>query len=313
MPKDYSPGEKFIDACCSGDLAAARKLLDKGVDVNYTDKDGSTALMWASVMGHVEVVKLLLDRGALIDLQNNYGSSALMYASHNGIVDCVRLLLDKGADMSLKAKDDMTAKDKAESNGHVAIVQVLDEVCMLKIVKPHLTCQLITKHETKKNSTPQTQALTEVALSQAQVVGELVMEPLNKALQEENGRLKTEIEVLKERELSKTKEMLLKQGLVDEYKTRATNVEEENQRGKDEIQRGKEEIQRGKEENQRFRDELSSLKEKEIALRVENEFLKRREEEFRVERTADRALIQTMISSLITGTDDRKRKRNDDE
>jgi hypothetical protein len=46
----------------------------------------------------------------------------------------------------------------------------------------------------------------------------------------------------------------------------------------------------------------------------ENEFLKRREEELRLERTADRAIFQTMISSLMmNGIEDRKRKRNEDD
>ena len=60
------------------------------------------------------------------------------------------------------------------------------------------------------------------------------MEPLDKALQEENGRLKTEIEVLKERELSKNKEMLLKQELVDDFKAKSKSLEEEIQKVKDE-------------------------------------------------------------------------------
>jgi hypothetical protein len=160
---------------------------------------------------------------------------------------------------------------------------------------------LFTKHEAKNQNT-QAQQLTEVELPQAQVLGELVLEPLNKALQEENGRLKTEIEVLKERESSKNKEMLLKQELVDEFRARSKSVEEENKRSKDEIQRSKEEIQR-------CRDDVSSLKEKEAAMRVEieylkrrdeqlrleNEYLKRREEEMRAERTAERAMFQAII------------------
>jgi hypothetical protein len=154
---------------------------------------------------------------------------------------------------------------------------------------PQLTCRLITKHEAKKNSTQQTQVLPQLVLPQAQVLGELVLEPINKALQEENGRLKTEVEVLKERELSKNKEILLKQELVDEYKARSKSVEEENRR---------------------LKEEVSSLKEKEIRLTVENEFHKRREEELRLERNE---VFQTMISSLMNGLEDRKRKRNDDE
>jgi predicted RNase H-like nuclease (RuvC/YqgF family) len=149
---------------------------------------------------------------------------------------------------------------------------------------------LFTKHKVNKNSTQQTQVLPELVLPQAQVLGELVLEPINKALQEENGRLKTEVEVLKERESSKNKEILLKQELVDEYKARSKSVEEENQR---------------------LKEEVSSLKEKEIRLTVENEFHKRREEELRLLERNE--VFQTMISSLMNGLEDLKRKTNDDE
>jgi hypothetical protein len=140
-------------------------------------------------------------------------------------------------------------------------------------------------------------------LPQAQVLGELVMEPINKALQEENGRLKAEIGILKEREICK-------QELMDEYKK---NVEEENRRAKAENQRDKEENQQLRDEALRCRDEVSSLKQKEAAMKVEIEYLKRREEESRLERTADRTMLQSMISNLMNGAEDRKRKRNDEE
>jgi predicted nuclease with TOPRIM domain len=172
-----------------------------------------------------------------------------------------------------------------------------------------LTFLLFTKYEAKKNTTthvqaipnlvlPQTQVLNEVTLPQAQVLGELVLEPINKALQEENGRLKTEIGILKEREICK-------QELMDEYKARAKNLEEENLRAKEENQRGKDEIQR-------FRDELSSVKEKEARLTVEVEYLKRRDEGLRAERNAERVMFQSMMSNLMNGIEDRKRNRNDD-
>ena len=55
-------------------------------------------------------------------------------------------------------------------------------------------------------------------------------------------------------------------------------------------------------------------------LRLENEYLKRKEEEWRLERntdraerTAERTMFQAMISNLMNGTEDRKRKRNDNE
>jgi hypothetical protein len=107
--------------------------LDDGVDVNWKDEEGFTALIWACVYGHVEVVKLLLDRGALIDLLPNGGGTALMNASYDGKIECVRLLLERGADMSLKDNTGKTAKDDAVKQGYDDIVQLLNEVCMLQI------------------------------------------------------------------------------------------------------------------------------------------------------------------------------------
>jgi hypothetical protein len=147
-------------------------------------------------------------------------------------------------------------------------------------------------------------------------LGELVLEPLNKALQEENGRFKTKNEVLTDREMRKQESM-------DEYKAKVKSVEEESRRDKNKIQRDK--------------DEITSLKEKEIRLTVENEFLKRREEELRRREEelgrreeelgrrekelrrreeglySDRTILQTMMSSQNNGIEDRKRKRNEDD
>jgi hypothetical protein len=140
MPKcsSSSPsGQQLIDSCKSGNnLAAVQKLLDDGVDVNWKDNIGSTALCWASVEGRVEIIKLLLDRGAQIDIQNIVGWTALMIAVWNGKVECVRLLQERGADMSLKCKSGKTARDQAVERGHVEIVLLLDEVSMLQTQDP---------------------------------------------------------------------------------------------------------------------------------------------------------------------------------
>ena len=136
MPKgsssSSSPGQQLHTACRSGGIAAVRKLLDEGTDVNWKDKKGMTAFIYASAHGHVEVVKLLLDRGALIDLQNNVGGTALSNACFYGKIDCVRLLLERGADMFMTGKSGKTAKDWAEEQEHADIVQLLDEVCMFQ-------------------------------------------------------------------------------------------------------------------------------------------------------------------------------------
>ena len=64
------------------------------------------------------------------------------------------------------------------------------------------------------------------------------MEPINKALQEGDGKLKIENEILKDiREMSKGQEIHLKQELADEFKEKLRSVEELNQKAIEEIQR----------------------------------------------------------------------------
>ena len=98
------------------------------------------------------------------------------------------------------------------------------------------TCLILNKIEAKKISKPQTQVLP---LPQTQVVLRgLILEPINKALQEGDGKLKIENEILKDiREMSKGQEIHLKQELADEFKEKLRSVEELNQKAIEEIQR----------------------------------------------------------------------------
>ena len=86
-----------------------------------------TALMWASVEGHTEVVRLLLDRGAMIDEMDHYeeGWTALMKASWEGNTEMVQLLLDKAASLEKKDFDGMNALMLASKEGHTELVQLL--------------------------------------------------------------------------------------------------------------------------------------------------------------------------------------------
>ena len=58
--------------------------------------DDSTAIMRASIEGHVEIVRLLLQAAADINLGNE-GCTAFDLANQNGHIEIARLLSEAGA------------------------------------------------------------------------------------------------------------------------------------------------------------------------------------------------------------------------
>ena len=79
-----------------GDTIALRKLLDKGLDPNRSNKDSWTLLMLAAFEGNTQLGELLISRGADVNKWNFFGT-ALLCAAHKGHLSFVDLLLKNGA------------------------------------------------------------------------------------------------------------------------------------------------------------------------------------------------------------------------
>jgi ankyrin repeat protein len=78
-------------ACLQGQLAAVKNLVeDVHIDINYLDRTGSTALMYAAYSGFEDIVRYLVEHGANISIKNLKGGTAIRYAAyagHRSIVD----------------------------------------------------------------------------------------------------------------------------------------------------------------------------------------------------------------------------------
>lgn len=105
--KDESP---LMLASLRGQLDLARKLIERGADVN---KPGWAPLHYAATNGHLEIMDLLLENHAYIDAESPNGTTPLMMAALYGTTPAVKLLLDAGADPTLRNQLGMTAVDFA--------------------------------------------------------------------------------------------------------------------------------------------------------------------------------------------------------
>ena len=119
------PAKDLFDAASRGDMAAAQALLHRGANVN-AKKNGNTALMLASIKGHLDVVRALLDKGAEVNARSaEYGMTALMLASDAGHLYVVQALLDKGAEVNAKDNRGGTALMIASFKGNLDVVRAL--------------------------------------------------------------------------------------------------------------------------------------------------------------------------------------------
>lgn len=86
--------DEIHEAAEKGNIARVKYLLDTGTDVNVKTNEGCTALMYAVLYGHTEIVKLFLQQPNIdVDSKNDYQFSALMYAERECDIEIVQLLL----------------------------------------------------------------------------------------------------------------------------------------------------------------------------------------------------------------------------
>ncbi|KAK4043531.1 Glycerophosphoryl diester phosphodiesterase family-domain-containing protein [Parachaetomium inaequale] len=105
-------------------------LVEAGVDINWQDKDGETALHIAARFGHDECVRVLLkgsaEQKANLELvENSFAWTPLHIAAVDGHLSVAQLLVDAGADVDRVDSSGWSAKEHAALRGHLPIARLL--------------------------------------------------------------------------------------------------------------------------------------------------------------------------------------------
>ena len=115
----------LVEAVRAADTAAVRALLDRQVDVNAPEVDGTTALHWAAYRGELDLARLLLRAGANADAPNRYAVTPLALACGRGNAPIVEALLNAGADANTTLPEGETVLMAAARSGNVDVLRLL--------------------------------------------------------------------------------------------------------------------------------------------------------------------------------------------
>lgn len=106
------PSPPLIDAIRKVDSIRFEQSLADGADVNETDAEfGVRPLTWAALHGNVAAVRRLLELGADVNGTNRDGSTALHSAAWLGQPEIVKALVDQGANPAAKTQQGNSPAD----------------------------------------------------------------------------------------------------------------------------------------------------------------------------------------------------------
>ncbi|KAK7707020.1 Glycerophosphocholine phosphodiesterase [Diaporthe eres] len=107
-------------------------LVEAGVDINWQDSSGETALHIAARFGHDECSRILLqgteEQKANLELvEKNFNWTPLHIAAVDGHLSVAKLLIEAGADVDKIDSSGWTAREHAALRGHLALADLLKE------------------------------------------------------------------------------------------------------------------------------------------------------------------------------------------
>jgi ankyrin repeat protein len=100
MPVVAAAFDDILIAANEGRTGVVIDLMQRGMDANTTDRDGTSLLGIAARAGNLELAKLLLQNRASPHRKNRYGDTPLLLATSQGHTAIMQVLLDAGAELN---------------------------------------------------------------------------------------------------------------------------------------------------------------------------------------------------------------------
>jgi uncharacterized protein len=116
---------RLVDAAKSRNAAAAMALLQKKIDPNTPEPDGTTALHWAVRYDEVALVERLIKAGAKVNAANRYGVTPIALACESGSAAVVEHLLKAGVSPNATGPLGETALHTCAHTGNVEAAKAL--------------------------------------------------------------------------------------------------------------------------------------------------------------------------------------------
>ncbi len=108
VPVEPAPSQSLHEAAKNGDLAAVKRLIAEGADVNARNDKGETPLHHAAAWGSKDVVEQLISEGADVHTKDGRGRTPLHHAALWGGRDIAELLISEGAASNEEDNDGQT-------------------------------------------------------------------------------------------------------------------------------------------------------------------------------------------------------------
>lgn len=142
MRREVSKSSAVLAIAAKANFKRIVKLLvDAGVDINWQDNVGETALHIAARFGHDECARILIEgtdeqKADLNAVEKNFNWTPLHIAAVDGHLSVAKLMVEAGADVDKLDSSGWTAKEHASLRGHLPIARLLRENTRVDEINP---------------------------------------------------------------------------------------------------------------------------------------------------------------------------------